>query len=152
MDASVFVRTRNRKQASDKHNILLLLIFPARLQWNPTLPGDKGSRGTPPSPWVNKDGKNSIRPAGVPRDKRCQTSTQLKHILRDSFIIQSKTIGRIIRRSFQREVSGPTAQIKPGGCRFICYRTQLGLKKTCQQLHNEQLKNNKKNKKQNKKD
>lgn len=107
----MFVRTRNRKQASDKHNILLLLIFPARLQWNPTLPGDKGSRGTPPSPWVNKDGKNSIRPAGVPRDKRCQTSTQLKHILRDSFIIQSKTIGRMIRRSFQREVSGPTAQI-----------------------------------------
>lgn len=140
----MFVRTRNRKQASDKHNILLLLIFPARLQWNPTLPGDKGSRGTPPSPWVNKDGKNSIRPAGVPRDKRCQTSTQLKHILRDSFIIQSKTIGRMIRRSFQREVSGPTAPGLPSGCRFICYRTQLVLKKTCQQLRNEHLKNSKK--------
>lgn len=33
----------------------------------------QGSRGTPPSPWVNKDGKNSIHPAGVLQDKRCQT-------------------------------------------------------------------------------
>lgn len=37
MDGSVFVRTENRKPASDKHNILLL-IFPAWLPWNPGLP------------------------------------------------------------------------------------------------------------------
>lgn len=39
MDDSVFVRAEKRKLASDKHNILLL-IFPAWLPWNPTLPND----------------------------------------------------------------------------------------------------------------
>lgn len=45
MDASVFVRTSNRKQASDKHNILLLLIFPSSQQRNPILPSDRAVGG-----------------------------------------------------------------------------------------------------------
>lgn len=39
MGATVFIRQENRKVASDKHNILLL-IFPAWLPWNPTLPSN----------------------------------------------------------------------------------------------------------------
>lgn len=39
MGATVFLRQENRKLASDKHNILLL-IFPAWLPWNPTLPSN----------------------------------------------------------------------------------------------------------------
>lgn len=35
------------------------------VQWQPSME-------TPPSPWVNKDGKNSIHPAGIPQDGRCQ--------------------------------------------------------------------------------
>lgn len=40
MAATVFLRQENRKLASDKHNILLLLIFPAWLPRNPTLPSN----------------------------------------------------------------------------------------------------------------
>lgn len=54
MDGSVFVRAENRKLASDKHNILLL-IFPAWLPWNPSLPSDRLVMEIPPSPWINKD-------------------------------------------------------------------------------------------------
>lgn len=48
-DASVFVRQENRKLASHKHNILLL-IFPAWLPSNPTLPSNSPIWKPPPPP------------------------------------------------------------------------------------------------------
>lgn len=78
MDGSVFVRAENRKLASDKHNILLL-IFPAWLTWNPTLPSDSPVWKLLPIPGSIKMRKIPFT-QHVSHKMDCARWVQVKHI------------------------------------------------------------------------
>lgn len=71
MDSSVFVRAENRKLASDKHNILLL-IFPDWLPWNPSLVSESPLWKLLPLTGSIQTREIPLCPACVPQDGQCQ--------------------------------------------------------------------------------